>query len=456
MTRGVAAGLLPFYLLLCLLLGGASAAGLLANVLLQLLAIGMLFAALIVKPRIAPTRAGRRLLILLGLMAAVIAVQLVPLPPGLWTSLPGREPVRQGFELLNQPLPWLPLSLAPHATIASALWLLPAIAILVWILRHGVRESWITWLIVVAMVLSVLVGAMQITGGEGSPWYFYRITNYGVTVGFFANANHMATFLLVTVPFLGALYMALKGRRRSTQKSAGLAVMLGGLYGLVLVGLAINGSLAGLGLILPVTGATLLLMLRGRRIPLWAIAIVLALTGASVAAVFSGRVDNNLISDEAPSNVVSRYTTFTTSFEAIKDNFPVGSGVGTFQPIYRTYEDPTRVTTTYINHVHSDWIEIVLETGVLGLIVMLLFLAWWLRRAVAIWRAPEPDYFARAATIASAAVMAHSLVDYPLRTVAVSALFAVCCALMALGGAAPERSSKRWPPTRPARHVEAD
>ncbi|HWT13575.1 MAG TPA: O-antigen ligase family protein [Allosphingosinicella sp.] len=456
MRKALSAGLLPFYLLLCLILGGASAAGLWANVLLQLLAVPIIFVALAFQPRTPPTRAGRRLLMLLVLAIGIVMVQLVPLPPALWTALPGRESVREGFALLGQPLPWLPLSLAPHDSIASALWLLPAVAVVLWILRLGVRESWIAWVLVFTMIASVLIGAMQIGGGEDSPWYLYRITNYGVTVGFFSNANHMATFLVATVPFLGALYMTARARRRSTQKSAGLVVILGGFFALIVVGLAINGSLAGLGLMLPVTAATLLLMLRGRKIPLWAVALVLLLGAGSVAAVFSGRFDNNLISAEAQTDAVSRYTTFTTSFEAVKDHLPFGSGLGTFQPVYRTYEDPERVTTTYINHVHSDWIEIVLETGLLGLAVLLLFLAWWARRAIAIWRAAEPDYFARAATIASAAIIAHSLVDYPLRTVAISAIFAACCSLMAIGRVAADRNAKRWPAKRPARHIEAD
>lgn len=456
MSRGISFGLLAGYFLLCLLLGGASAAGLLANTLLQLIAIVMIVAALVIRPRTPPTRSGRRLLTLFGMMVGVILIQLVPLPPAIWTMLPGRDGVEQGFAMLGQPLPWLPISLSPNDTIASALWLLPAVAVLLWILKLGVRESWLAWAMAATMVASVLVGAMQISGGENSPWYFYEVTNYGVTVGFFSNANHLATFLLATVPFLGALYMAAGRRRRAAHKSAGLAVILAGLFGLVLVGLGINGSLAGLGLIVPVAGATLLLMRRRRGIPVWAVAVVALLALGSVAVVFSGRFDNNLISAEAQDSTVSRYTTFMTSFEAVKDFFPFGSGIGTFQPIYRLYEDAQRVTTTYMNHAHSDWIEIVLETGLLGAVVLLLFLVWWARRAHAIWRAPEPDYYARAATIASAAILAHSLVDYPLRTVAIAAVFAFCCALMASGRTAGPAKGKRWPAKRPARHLSAD
>ena len=424
-------GGLAAYVFLCLIVGGASAAGLWANVALQLLAVAILFASVAVRPDPPLAVPARRLQLLLALMVGLVVVQLVPLPPALWTALPGRDHVREGFELLGQPLPWLPISLAPDNTLASALWLLPAIAVLLGMLRLGARESWVVWAIVGATGLSVLLGTLQIAGGNDSPWYLYEITNYGVTVGFFANANHMATLLVSTLPFLGALYMVARRRRRAMEKAAGLWLILGGLLAMLLVGLAINGSLAGIGLAVPVAAATFLLMLGRRRMPLWALAGVLLLAAASVTAVFSGRFDNNLISNEAPSDVVSRYTTFTTSYEAVKDYFPLGSGLGTFRPIYRMYEDPDRVTTTYINHVHSDWIEIVLETGVLGLVLALAFLLWWAKRAIFVWRAAEPDYFARAATIASGAIMAHSLVDYPLRTAAISVIFAICLALMA-------------------------
>ena len=84
-----------------------------------------------------------------------------------------------------------------------------------------------------------------------------------------------------------------------------------------------------------------------------------------------------------------------------------------------------------MNHVHGDYIEIVLETGAAGFLLILLFLIWWARRVAAIWGSEDKDVFARAATIASAAILAHSVVDYPLRTAAISAIFAMCCALMA-------------------------
>jgi hypothetical protein len=45
-------------------------------------------------------------------------------------------------------------------------------------------------------------------------------------------------------------------------------------------------------------------------------------------------------------------------------------------------------------------------------------------------RVADATPFARAASIASAAVLVHSSVDYPLRTGAISACFAMCLALL--------------------------
>ncbi|WP_162806567.1 O-antigen ligase family protein [Sphingosinicella terrae] len=456
MRDRVLSAVLAFYVFLCLLLGGASAAGLWANLLLQLLAVPLLCLSIAVRTGAGLSPPARSLILLLILGGGLVAVQLIPLPPAIWTALPGREPVQQAFLLLDRPLPWLPLSLAPYSTAASALWLLPASAVLLAMLRFQVRESWIGWSIVLAMGLSVLVGALQISGGPESSWYFYEITNYGVTVGFFSNANHMATLLVVAVPFIGALLMSALPKGGRSSRSSALLLVGGGLLLLVVIGIVINGSLAGIGLMIPAVGATALLAMRRRKVPAWAVGAIALLAVASVTAVFSGRFDNNLISEEAQGDVVSRYTTFTTSFEAAKDHFPFGSGIGTFPQIYRMYEDPDRVTTTYINHVHSDWIEVLLETGLFGGILLILFLLWWTRRATAIWRAAEPDYFGRAATIASAVIMAHSLVDYPLRTVAISAIFAACCAMMSRVRIRADQGGKRWPPKRPTLHLTAD
>lgn len=447
--------LVPAYLFLCLVLGGASAAGFIANLVLQLLAIPILFFAF-VRHRATPIlRPTKQLLVLAALMILLGILQFVPMPPAIWTHLPGRERIAEAYGLLEQPLPWLPISLAPRNAASSLLWLLPAIAVLVGIVRLGAyKAAWIGWAVLLVTAIAVLLGTLQISG-DGHSWYLYRITNYGVMVGFFSNANHMATLLVCSVPFAAGLYMDARAKSRERQRSAGIMLILLGFFFLVVVGLFINASLAGLGLIVPVSAASFMLARRMRRPPVWMLVVLGLLTAASVGLVFSGRFDNNL-TGASRTQVESRRTIFTNSFEAIKDHLPFGSGVGTFQPVYRTYENPETVTSVYINHAHSDFIEVVMETGLFGAALILLFLIWWGHRTVRIWTAADPDWLARSATVASGAIIAHSLVDYPLRTAAISALFAACCALMADPRAKGQRPRAAAVQKRPSRHLEAE
>ena len=129
---------------------------------------------------------------------------------------------------------------------------------------------------------------------------------------------------------------------------------------------------------------------------------------------------------------------------------PFGSGLGSFVKVYRLYERPDTVTSEYVVHAHNDYAELALELGLPGIILMLLFLAWWIAVAWRVWRTGEGGPFALAASIASAAMLVHSLVDFPLRTAAISSCFAMCLALLA-DRRAPQRQDST--DLRPTRHI---
>lgn len=377
---------------------------------------------------------GRNLGILCYVMVALVLVQIIPMPPALWTLLPGRETVVRGFALLGQPLPWLPLSLTPYDTMASALWLLPPLAIIAAILRAGAyRELWLSIALGLGAFAGVLLGVLQVTSANvfDTPWYLYAITNNGMATGFFANSNHMATLLIVTIPFMVALLGTKPRGRRLAQQEAGRHAIVGGALLVLLVGLALNPSTAGIGLGITVLAASLLIRSSiSGPLALWGLGGVVLLGVAAVIAVFATPFENRIAAASSDQSFSTRATSFGTSLRALSDTFPLGSGTGSFNSIYPAYEDPDRVDLYYVNHVHNDYIELVLETGLPGLLLILVFLLWWVGRVIAIWRTPIVDHFARAATIASAAVLAHSIVDFPLRTSAIAALFAMSVALM--------------------------
>ena len=80
----------PAYLLMCIVLGG-SGQGIWANVLLQLIAIAIIAFAFLNRRIDRQPLAARRLGVLVALMIGLVVLQLVPLPPALWTALPGRS-----------------------------------------------------------------------------------------------------------------------------------------------------------------------------------------------------------------------------------------------------------------------------------------------------------------------------------------------------------------------------
>ena len=448
MHSAVKTAVAPAYLLACLLLGG-SAQGIWQNMLLQLAGLAIIAWAAATGDEPLP-KAAQTLLLILVAGLIVIALQLIPLPASLWTT--GlRARVGEGYAILGQAIPPLPISLTPYAGLNTLLGIVPALAVFCAVLRLGAfRASWLAAALLAGTVVGITLGALQVVApGPNSPWYLYPQTNRGVAVGFFANANHMADLLVCALPFIAALASA--GRSRNIQRYSALLVVLAAAALLIVVGIALNGSLAGYVLALPVIGASILIAAPPRRSLRTPVAILTGLAlVAAVGAIASTSIGSSRIGQEASGSVQSREAILQTTAKAIADTMPFGSGLGSFVRVYPLYESADRVVPEYVIHAHNDYAELVLELGLLGIVLIGAFLAWWMAAARAGWRTGGGGPYARAASIATAVVLVHSLVDFPLRTAAVSATFAMYLALLI-----DRRPSQRQDPAdlRPTRHI---
>ena len=152
---------------------------------------------------------------------------------------------------------------------------------------------------------------------------------------------------------------------------------------------------------------------------------------AGIALIAFTDEGGNVFEEDSASSDGGRAQIFSTTREAIAKFMPVGSGLGTFRDIYDNFEPADAVRNVYINHAHSDYLEILLELGVLGAIGMAAFLGWWAWKAGGVLLGSSKDYMAQAAAIGSGIVLVHSAWDYPLRTAALSAVFALCCIILA-------------------------
>lgn len=431
------------FVALCLLLaglfiaGGASRADVFGQVITRAVAFGVLIAAILVGP--GKMRGGGRVpsLILIGALALVIA-QLVPLPPAIWQSFPGRSLLAQAGNLDGQHQPWRPWSMVPGATFNSAASLVVPIAVL--FLLTGLTDKErdrLPGMILAVICFHSLVGLLQVSGaGFNNPLVNDTM---GQVSGMFANRNHFA--LLLAIGCMLAPVWGFMEPRQSLWRVP-LAITLTSLFVLMILA---SGSRAGLGL------AALALMLTGvltwsqtrrllRQFPRWtlpaAIGGVVILLGVPVLlSVTAGRAVSIARLFELDPGQDMRQRALPTVLGMISDYFPWGTGMGTFDPIFRIHEPNALLKPSYFNHAHNDFLEIILNAGVAGGLLLVASIGWWMWASVAVWRGGSEQrfVFARLGSGILLLVCLASVFDYPARTPMMMALIMIAAIWLAEG-----------------------
>lgn len=437
LPRFATAAFLPyacFVVALAMLFGGGGGQAW-SDAIVQLAALPLLAGAMFKFRPSQFDRGGQWALVLLCAIFSLPLLQLVPMPPALWSALPGREKIVSAYQAAGMTLPWLPISLDPLSTWRCLLSLIPPSAIFLAILsidRKG-RLAIIGIMLVIA-VASVPLDLMQLAGGPHSPLRFFAITNMFRGVGFFANSNHNAAFLYCTIPFAVALAMGFAGSRHRRRWPA---AALTGVLAVIMIGLATTYSRAGIALsfVAGLSSAALAWRLaseRSRRTVLRTAVIgnVLALLIVFQFgfAALSERVESQGLKD-------MRWPVAGITLQAASTNLPLGTGLGSFVPVYEMFAPRTLLNESYVNHAHDDWLELWLEGGIPALVITFLFLCWYVIASVRVWRndrdGEKIDWaLACAGSIVIFLLLVHSVFDFPLRTFAMMTMLAISCALV--------------------------
>lgn len=450
---------LLLFLVLCALGGGAARPDVFSLLYLRPAAILCLL-VLVLTPGRFEFRRFRFLFLLLGLFAATIAVQLIPLPPDFWLSLPGHGRFAEGAAALGVPLPWRALSLTPDLTLNSLLALLPPLVILVGLaaIREDQRRALL--LILIGIICADAVwSVLQFASGGDSPAYLYAVTNHDAPVGIFANRNHHAFLAAIAFPML-ALWLRMPSRSREHLRTRRWMALAIGLFLIPVI--VVSGSRAGV--ILGAVGILFALLLapRSRETPTrrdLAIraALLLVPIGLVAITIFANRaisLERFLGKDELAGAEV-RVQALPTLSHMTGDFMPLGSGFGSFDPAFRIYEPDTVLGPTYFNHAHNDLIELALTGGVPALLVLLLFVGWWLARSGrSFLRNPSrllSADFARLGAVLVLLLLGASLTDYPLRTPLLAVVFTIACGWLALTFPADDPAAAREPVPEGAR-----
>jgi O-antigen ligase len=415
------------------LAGGASRPDVTGQVVVRLASTIALVAAALLAP--APRfGAVRWVWILLLAAIALPLLQLVPLPPGLWHELPGRAMLAGA--LPDQP--WRPLSITPGATINAASALIVPLAVLTIAMGVKAREhDRMLAVILILGALSMLVGALQFAGASANnPFVNDR---RGGVAGFFSNRNHFALFLALNC--LVAPVWAFRPRRwEGWRMSVGFGFVVAFLFVILS-----TGSRAGLLLGVAGTGLGLVIGLRGMKrqllaLPRW-LRVAAPAGGVAVIVLFGLlSVQANRAESFKRAMAVSvdddlRFAAFGTVIAMVKGYFPVGTGFGSFDQAFRINEPFALLNPTFFNRVHNDLIEVVLDGGIMGLVLLVVALGWWAYASMRVWRAARSEtvVLGQLGSAILFLVMAASIVDYPARTPLIMGLVALAAYWLARG-----------------------
>jgi O-antigen ligase len=369
-------------------------------------------------------------------LALLMIIQLVPLPPSIWSALPGRQFYFDIAQNAGIPQPSRPLSLAPSETINALFSLLvPLAAILLFYQLDALNRNRALILVIFIALASIVWGMLQLTGTPNGPLYLYRITNADAPVGLFANRNHQA--VLVTISMVALAWYAGTIRKKTALDQLKLVVAILSIPILFLM-IFILGSRAGLilatisvfpiGFFLMNAGAFSGLRTKKSKGYLFG-GILLVLAVFFILAIYFSRSDafDRLTTGDNVSDL--REQLLPVFVEMIKNYFPWGSGFGSFEHVYPMFETKELLRPNYLNQAHNDWVQFLIEAGLPGALLLLALTAWLMMRASRIfrWNRRQSERNTVILLFLSLAFFAvASIVDYPLRTplnTAIAAIF---------------------------------
>jgi O-antigen ligase len=408
------------FLVIVVVAGGASRIDSFAQIPVELAASVMLGVALAFLSKDQAMRYGGPIVFATACVA-LVALQLVPLPPAIWSALPGHGFYKQAADLAEIPQPWRPISISPDLTWSSLTGLLAPLAALLTVATLG-RQRTIALLpmLLVVIILNISLGLAQLGGGEGSALRYYAITNNDTPVGMFSNRNHLGILLAIGIPLLAFwVDWGERGERGLPRGWIALACFV-----LLLPMILLTGSRSGMILgVLGIAVAAGVLRRKARN----AISRGTAMIGGVAAVIVVGAViglikasrafalDRLLQADYATE---ARVKVVAPAFKMIETFAPFGAGFGTFDQAFRRFEPYRMLAPEYMNHAHSEILELPIEAGLLGVALLAVYLVWWVRRTVRIWSSHKSRSFAlaRPGTVITGMILLASIAEYPLRT----------------------------------------
>ena len=431
-------------LVAAIVFGGGTRAGYFGDTVVQIIAIPTLLLAVALTWREREAHGW-----ILGWAAALLllfALHLVPLPQTIWMRLPLSGMTTSVYEQIGKAAAWRPLSVSPHDTWIALLSFLPPAAVFFAVLHlNDNQKTQLLKIVLGLVVISCAMGLWQVAALSGYATQAEKPLSTDPT-GFFRNRNHFSALLYCSLLIAAALmidrWRDAIPRGKLTRSASAFAMPAMSLM-LIIMSLALivlSRSRAGMVIaIAALIGAILIAKLPDPR---------KLRQGALRWFILASALIFIVVSQYAFSRILLRFgedplqdgraTIVETAWPVAWSLMPFGSGFGTFVPVYKAFEQPSAALMgVYVNRAHNEFLELWMEAGIPGLVILGFALVWLVRRIFDLvvsspeqWQ-PGGRQLSAAAAILVILLLAHSAVDYPLRTTSLACIFALSCGILA-------------------------
>nr|CRH06532.1 putative lipid A core-O-antigen ligase and related enzymes [Candidatus Magnetococcus massalia] len=312
-------------------------------------------------------------------------LQIIPLPSLLLEKL-----APWGFYQRETLFPglWAPISLDPHATWA---WVVQHLsyagffALVLVLVRDQQRLYILLGIMFMSGLLQAIYGLWVYFSGSNLILFMDKWSSLDSVSGSFVNRNHFATFILLTLPigvsfiFKGMYHINefrfLSSARRVDRFRIYSILVLLGVMLLALVGSNSRGGIVCF-VIVAIIMLCFLIIRRGlKTLPVWPI----LLTGGALGGALFSSMGEELLRrfKQEPGKILDRLYIYQDSWHLFTQQPLTGIGAGSFESTFPAAN--TYFVSGHYTHVHNDHLEMLLETGVIGYSLFLLFLIWcWL------------------------------------------------------------------------------
>ena len=404
------------------------------------LACGIALFAFLERP-VVGRRSTRFLDSALAACLVAIALQLIPLPAGLRSRVTPAAVVydralRVGTATGND----RPLSIDPAATLL-ALIVVAALVLLFWSARamfhrRGIRATIraVAWIGLFISPLAIIQHLMPLPVVD----FAWGVTSRGLrSYGPFVNRNDFAGWLIMVIPLtLGYAVARMQSRHRAGEPfDTQIAVDSKSIW----LGMAICMMLAGLlfslsrsGLLGAFVGLVSFAVISRRRLTAKRAGLAIGGLGAALA-VASAYADMGALSTRfggsLSEGLASRLSIWRQTWPVVRDFWPAGAGVGTYQAVMVLYQTMSRFF--YISHADNEFLQILAEGGLLfGVPVLMAIVAGMGLVAKRLREDHTAIFWLRAGAAAGMLALAtQNMVEMTLRVPANSILFAILAAV---------------------------